>query len=436
MDSAQTLGGQPMTEPDGLGGAFERLRPYLVSVGYSMLGSVSDAEDAVQESWLRLRRSNPSEIGDLRAWLTTVVGRICLDTLKARRARREDQAGMWLPEPLVAEPDADGPEDQTVIAESIGLALLIVLESLTPPERLAFVMHDVFAVPFDNIGPILGRTPEAARQLASRARRRVQAAPQPDPDLPAQHRAVDAFLAAARHGDFAGLLELLAPDVVLRFEPEPGTIAAFEITGADAVARHILRTARLFDFTLSGQDTAELDRLDRTSGTSLALEGTSGGDPPARQATFDPRYQGCVVGPGLVSPNGGRPAFGAGGQLGVPSAYQAGVLERGAGELYRRGARVGGGADVVPVQDVLAQGLVPAGGGRGQAGARKAGRRRVREGEERRLRVAGIARPPAGLDQLGVRCIAHDEVIGGRVGGQAGEQEHRQVKSAPPRVYR
>ena len=246
MDSAQTLGGQPMTEPDGLGGAFERLRPYLVSVGYSMLGSVSDAEDAVQESWLRLRRSNPSEIGDLRAWLTTVVGRICLDTLKARRARREDQAGMWLPEPLVAEPDADGPEDQTVIAESIGLALLIVLESLTPPERLAFVMHDVFAVPFDNIGPILGRTPEAARQLASRARRRVQAAPQPDPDLPAQHRAVDAFLAAARHGDFAGLLELLAPDVVLRFEPGPGTLTPFQITGADAVARHILRTAPRF----------------------------------------------------------------------------------------------------------------------------------------------------------------------------------------------
>ena len=171
MDSAQTLGGQPMTEPDGLGGAFERLRPYLVSVGYSMLGSVSDAEDAVQESWLRLRRSNPSEIGDLRAWLTTVVGRICLDTLKARRARREDQAGMWLPEPLVAEPDADGPEDQTVIAESIGLALLIVLESLTPPERLAFVMHDVFAVPFDNIGPILGRTPEAARPEGRRRAR-------------------------------------------------------------------------------------------------------------------------------------------------------------------------------------------------------------------------------------------------------------------------
>jgi RNA polymerase sigma-70 factor (ECF subfamily) len=143
-------------------------------------------------------------------------------------------------------PAGDGPENQAVVAESIGLALLIVLESLTPPERLAFVLHDVFGVPFGNIGEIMGRTPEAARQLASRARRRVQAAPQPDPDVPAQRRAVDAFLAAARHGDFAGLLEVLAPEVVLRFEPEPGTHAPFEITGAEAVARHVLRTAPRF----------------------------------------------------------------------------------------------------------------------------------------------------------------------------------------------
>jgi RNA polymerase sigma factor (sigma-70 family) len=246
MDSARIPSGQAMRQQDELEGQFERLRPYLISVGYSMLGSLSEAEDAVQETWLRLRRSDASEIADLRAWLTTVVGRICLDMLKARRARREDQAGMWLPEPLIAQPAADGPEDQAVIAESIGLALLIVLESLTPPERLAFVLHDVFAVPFANIGQIMDRTPEAARQLASRARRQVQAAPQPDPDLPVQRRAVDAFLAAARHGDFAGLLELLAPDVVLRFEPEPGTLAPFEITGAESVARHILRTAPRF----------------------------------------------------------------------------------------------------------------------------------------------------------------------------------------------
>jgi RNA polymerase sigma-70 factor (ECF subfamily) len=139
-----------------------------------MLGSVSEADDAVQESWLRLRRTDPGAIEDLRAWLTAVVGRICLDT-KARQARREDQAGPWLPEPLVAEPGTDGPESQAIIAESIGLALLIVLESLTPPERLAFVLHDVFAVPFGTIGQIMGRTTETARQLASRARRRVQA---------------------------------------------------------------------------------------------------------------------------------------------------------------------------------------------------------------------------------------------------------------------
>jgi RNA polymerase sigma-70 factor (ECF subfamily) len=235
-----------MSEPDRLADQFDRLRPYLISVGYSMLGSVSEAEDAVQEAWLRLRRSDAGAIEDLRAWLTTVVGRICLDMLKARRARREDQAGLWLPEPLLAEPAADGPENQAVIAESIGLALLIVLESLSPPERLAFVLHDVFAVPFDSIGGIMGRTPEAARQLASRARRRVQAAPQPDPDLPVQRRAVDAFLAAARGGDFEGLLELLAPEVVLRFDPGQGPYAPFEITGARAVARHILRTAPRF----------------------------------------------------------------------------------------------------------------------------------------------------------------------------------------------
>jgi RNA polymerase sigma-70 factor, ECF subfamily len=235
-----------MQKPGGLTGQFERLRPYLTSVAYSMLGSVGEAEDAVQESWLRLCRVDTASIDDLRAWLTTVTGRICLDMLKARRARREDQTGTWLPEPLIAEPAAEGPENQAMIAESIGLALLIVLESLTPPERLAFVLHDVFAVPYGNIGQIMGRTPEAARQLASRARRRVQSAPQPDPDLPAQRRAVDAFLTAARHGDFEGLLEVLAPEVVLRFDPGAGPFAPFEISGAQAVARHVLRTAPRF----------------------------------------------------------------------------------------------------------------------------------------------------------------------------------------------
>ena len=247
MNSARIPnGGGTSGEPDQLAGHFDLLRPHLISVAYSMLGSVSEAEDAVQESWFRLGRADAGSIDDLRAWLTTVVARICLDMLKARQARREDQAGMWLPEPLLAGPADDSPEDRAVIAESIGLALLIVLESLAPPERLAFVLHDIFAVPFENIGQIMDRTPEAARQLASRARRRVQAAPQPDPDPPAQRRAVDAFLAAAREGDFAGLLEVLAPEVVLRFDPGPGPAAPLEITGAQAVARHILRTAPRF----------------------------------------------------------------------------------------------------------------------------------------------------------------------------------------------
>lgn len=209
-----------------------------------MLGSVSEAEDAVQESWLRLGRIDPGSLDDLRAWLTTVVGRICLDMLKGRQARREDQIGTRFPEPLVAEPAADGPEGQAVIAESIGLALLIVLESLTPAERLAFVLHDIFALPFENIGQIMGRTTWAARQLASRARRRVQDAPQPDADPLTQRRAVEAFLAAARDGDFAGLLDVLAPDVVLRFDS--GAETPLEIAGAVAVARHVLRTAPRF----------------------------------------------------------------------------------------------------------------------------------------------------------------------------------------------
>jgi RNA polymerase sigma-70 factor (ECF subfamily) len=235
-----------VTEPERLAGQFELLRPHLTSVAYSMLGAVGEAEDAVQESWLRLGRIDTDSIDDLRAWLTTVVGRICLDMLKARQARREDHVGTWLPEPLVSEPAADGPEHQALIAESVGLALLVVLESLTPPERLAFVLHDIFAVPFGSIGQIMGRTTESARQLASRARRRVQDAPRPDADQAAQGRAVEAFLTAARQGDFGGLLAVLAPDVVLRFGPGAGPVAPFEIAGAAAVAEHVLRTAPRF----------------------------------------------------------------------------------------------------------------------------------------------------------------------------------------------
>jgi RNA polymerase sigma-70 factor (ECF subfamily) len=206
-----------------------------------MLGSVSEADDAVQEAWLRLDRSDPGGTDDLRGWLTVVVGRICLDALRRRKSRNEVLAGSWLPEPIVRTSDDAEPERDAVMADSVGLALLVVLESLTPAERLSFVLHDVFGVPFDEIAPVVERSPAAARQLASRARRRVRAeAPQPDADLAVQRRAVDAFLAAARDGDFEGLLRVLDPDVVLRIDAGPNpprSLARPPLVGADAVAR-------------------------------------------------------------------------------------------------------------------------------------------------------------------------------------------------------
>ncbi|WP_042381093.1 RNA polymerase sigma factor SigJ [Streptacidiphilus melanogenes] len=235
-----------MTDRERLAEQFELARPHLRAVAYTVLGSVAEAEDAVQECWLRLDRSDAGTIDNLGYWLTTVVGRISLDMLRARRRRREHETGTWLPEPVVetAEP---GPEEQAVLADTVGLALLVVLESLGPSERLAFVLHDVFALPFDEIGRILDRSPESARQLASRARHRVQAAPRPDADPSRQRRVVDAFLAAARAGDFEALLDVLAPDVVLRGDLGRAGPAGFPTrVGADAVARHVLRTAPHF----------------------------------------------------------------------------------------------------------------------------------------------------------------------------------------------
>ena len=200
----------------------------------------------MQLAWLRLSRSDADVINDMRAWLTTVVGRICLDMLRARKARSQEQAGVWLPEPLVTEPAQDGPEHQAEIADSVGLAMLVVLERLSPPERLAFVLHDVFGVSFGEVGQIIGRSEQAARQLASRARRRVRGAPQPDRDAAAHRRAMDAFLAAARDGDFGALLDVLAPGVVLRFDLGPGREPLPAMAGAEAVAGHILRTAPRF----------------------------------------------------------------------------------------------------------------------------------------------------------------------------------------------
>jgi RNA polymerase sigma-70 factor, ECF subfamily len=230
----------------GLADEFERHRQYLRAVAYRMLGSTSEAEDALQEAWLRLDRRPPDDTSDLRPWLTTVVSRICLDMLRARRSRREDYAGSWLPEPVVT--PADSPERDAVLADSVGLALLVVLETLSPAERLAFVLHDVFAVPFEEVATVVGRSPTAARQLASRARRRVQAAkPEPDADVAVQRRVVDAFLAAARGGDFQALLSLLDPDVVLRTDGGGrGPLARPPVTGAAEVAAVLRRGATPF----------------------------------------------------------------------------------------------------------------------------------------------------------------------------------------------
>ncbi len=245
---APTMAQSRTERREWLAGEFERHRSHLRGVAYRMLGSMTEADDALQEAWVRLDRRDPGGTDDLRGWLTVTVGRICLDMLRTRRSRRETYAGTWLPEPLVTRPpgetrDHDSPEHDAVMADSVGLALLVVLETLAPAERLAFVLHDVFGVSFDEIAPIVERTPAATRQLASRARRRVQdKAPDPDADLVVQRSVVDAFLAAARAGDFAGLVKLLDPDVVLRLDGGGhGPLARPPIEGAALVAQEVNR---------------------------------------------------------------------------------------------------------------------------------------------------------------------------------------------------
>jgi RNA polymerase sigma factor (sigma-70 family) len=239
-----------MDERDWLAERFEANRTHLRAVAYRMLGSVSDADDAVQEAWLRLSRSDTAEVENLRAWLTTVVARVCLDMLRSRRSRHEEPLGPHVPEPIVSREDGVDPEHEALLADSVGLALLVVLETLSPAERLAFVLHDMFGVPFDEIAPVVERSPAAARQLASRARRRVQgAAPVPDADLARQREVVDAFLAAARGGDFEALVAVLDPDVVLRADRgalRPG--ASRVARGARAVAEQAMGYARLARF--------------------------------------------------------------------------------------------------------------------------------------------------------------------------------------------
>ncbi len=227
-----------MDERHRLAERFEESRTHLRTVAYRMLGSRSDADDAVQETWLRLSRSDTSGVENLRGWLTTVVARVCLDLLRSRKARPEESLGAQVPEPIVRREDGIDPEHEALLADSVGLALLVVLETLAPAERVAFVLRDMFDLPFDEIAPIVGRSPTAARQLASRARRRVRgAATVPAADVTRRREVVDAFLAASRRGDFDALLALLDPDVVLRADRAAVLAGASgEVRGAAAVA--------------------------------------------------------------------------------------------------------------------------------------------------------------------------------------------------------
>jgi RNA polymerase sigma factor (sigma-70 family) len=227
---------------------FEQNRKHLRAVAQRMLGSTAEADDAVQEAWLRLSRSDAAEIQNIRAWLTTVVSRICLDMLRARQGRREDLVDEWSEEPSVALYDDSNPEYEALIADSVGVALMVVLDTLSPAERLAFVLHDMFGVPFEEIGPIVDRSAAAARQLASRARRRVRGASEPDAASLAQRRkVVEAFLAASRNGDFEALLEVLDPDVVFRAQAgATGPFVPASLRGAEDVATVVLERGASF----------------------------------------------------------------------------------------------------------------------------------------------------------------------------------------------
>jgi len=237
-----------MDEREWLTERFQQHRWHLRAVAYRMLGSVSEADDALQEAWLRIRDQDPGRVENMQAWLTTVVGRVCLNMLRSRRARREGLSG-HVPDPVVSFHEDVDPEHEAMLAESVGLALLVVLDELTPAERLAFVLHDVFGVPFADIARALDRSDAAAQQLASRARRRVRGSPEPDPDLARQREVVNAFFAAARDGDFDALVAVLDPDVELRID---GGVLRAEATrvlrGAEAVAGHTATYSKLYPF--------------------------------------------------------------------------------------------------------------------------------------------------------------------------------------------
>jgi len=227
-----------MSEHDWLTKKFEQQRPRLRAVAYRMLGSTSEADDAIQDTWLRVSNADTADVDNLGAWLTTILARVCLNTLRSRTQRKEESLEYTMPDPILDRDDGGNPEQQALLADSVGIALLVVLETLSPAERLAFVLHDLFAVPFDEIGGMIERSPDAARQLASRARRRVRGrAPAPDPDIASQRKVVDAFFAAARNGSFEALIAILHPDVVFRAEglgPRPVVLSGAETVASSA----------------------------------------------------------------------------------------------------------------------------------------------------------------------------------------------------------
>ncbi|MDV7086603.1 sigma-70 family RNA polymerase sigma factor [Rhodococcus sp. IEGM 248] len=254
-----------MDDNEVLAHRFEENRTHLSAVAYRMLGSISEAEDAVQEGWLRLSRADASDVENLPGWLTTVVARVCLDMLRSRKTRREEPLDVHVPDPIVSELGGADPEHEAVLGDSVGLALMVVLDTLTPAERIAFVLHDMFALPFDEIAPIAGRTPAASRQLASRARRRVQGSgPGADTDLTRQREVVEAFMAASRGGRFDDLLALLDPDIVLR--ADGGADGSYLVRGARAVSEQALTFSRFAPF-------ARLALVNGAAGVVTAPEG-------------------------------------------------------------------------------------------------------------------------------------------------------------------
>ncbi|MCW2869021.1 sigma-70 family RNA polymerase sigma factor [Actinacidiphila oryziradicis] len=266
-----------MDEHDFLAERFEAHRTHLRAVAYRMLGSLSEADDAVQEGWLRLSRSDAGGVENLGGWLTTVVGRVCLDMLRSRTSRGEESLEVHVPDPIVSSSEGIDPEHEALLADSVGLALLVVLETLAPAERLAFVLHDMFSVPFDEIAPMVGRTPTAARQLASRARRRVQGtAAAPDADLTRQREVVDAFLAASRGGDFDALLAVLDPDVVLRADTGAGLVGVSQVLrGSRAVAGQALAFQRFSGFARPALVNGAAGVVTALDGQPLAVMGFS-----------------------------------------------------------------------------------------------------------------------------------------------------------------